>query len=67
MQPLLPGATQRWHAQALQAQERVGRLRDVHMAALLAARLQAPAEVVAFLRGLAAAGAQTVLPEEAVD
>jgi CHAD domain-containing protein len=30
LQPLLPGATQRWHAQALQAREQVGRLRDAH-------------------------------------
>lgn len=62
LQPLLPGAAQRWHAQALQAQEQVGRLRDLQMAALLAARLQAPAEVVAFLRGHAAGWAQARLP-----
>jgi CHAD domain-containing protein len=66
LQPLLPGATQRWHAQALQAREQVA-VCAMHMAALLAARLQAPAEVVAFLRGMAAAWEQTVLPEEAVD
>ena len=62
--PLLPDAAQRWHAQALQAQDQVGRLRDVQMTAQWAARLQAPQDVVAFLRGHATGWAQALLPTD---
>jgi len=63
--PLLPARAARWHARASAHQDEVGALRDAVQAGVLAARLKAPPEVQAFLRGVAA-GLEPVEPGDSV-
>lgn len=62
---LLPGRASRWHARASAHQDEVGALRDALQAGVLAGQLKAPADVQAFLRGVAA-GLEPVEPGDSV-
>lgn len=54
LRPLLPSRAERWLARASQQQAEVGALRDARQAGVLAARLEAPEDILAFLRGVVA-------------
>ncbi|MDY0106322.1 MAG: CHAD domain-containing protein [Giesbergeria sp.] len=66
LQPLLPGRAQRWRERASCQQDAVGALRDVVQAGVLAAQLEAPPEVVAFLRGVAVGLEPPAVPDDGV-
>ena len=66
LRPLLPGRAGRWHARASQQQAAVGGVRDTVQAGGLAARLEAPPEVVAFLRGVAVGLEPPAVPDDGV-
>lgn len=66
LRPLLPERAGRWHERASQQQADVGALRDTVQAGVLAARLEAPLEVVAFLRGVAAGLEPPAVPDDGV-
>ena len=66
LRPLLPERAGRWHERASQLQADVGALRDTVQAGVLAARLEAPPEVLAFLRGVAVGLEPPVVPDDGV-
>ena len=66
LRPLLPERAGRWHERASQLQADVGALRDTVQAGVLAARLEAPPEVLAFLRGVAAGLEPPAVPDDGV-
>lgn len=66
LRPLLPERAGRWHERASQQQADVGALRDTVQAGVLAARLEAPPEVLAFLRGVAAGLEPPAVPDDGV-
>jgi inorganic triphosphatase YgiF len=66
LRPLLPERAGRWHERASRQQADAGALCDVVQAGVLALRLEAPSEVVAFLRGVAVGLQPPTVPDDGV-